>query len=93
MNALTISLAIWGVVVAAFVAIMLYRSYLSSHETDQLYLSEVTPTAGHQENDDVIRRATSIEPVTKAVGGAAILMTLIVAGLWVVQTMVAAHIL
>jgi hypothetical protein len=93
MNALSISLAIWGLVVAAFVALMVYRGYLSQHETDQLYLSETVPSAGHTENDEVIRRTESIEPICKGVGAAAVLMTLVVAGVWVLQTLSTAHVI
>lgn len=93
MNALTISLSIWGLVVAAFVVLMVYRGYLSQHETDQLFLSETAPSAGHQENDDIIRRTNSIEPICKGVGGAAILMTLVVVGVWVTQMLVTAHLI
>jgi hypothetical protein len=93
MNALTISLSIWGLVIAAFVVLMVYRGYLSQHETDQLFLSEAVPSAGHQENDDIIRRTNSIEPLCKGVGGAAILMTLVVAGIWLTQMLSTAHLI
>jgi choline-glycine betaine transporter len=93
MNALTISLAIWGLIVAAFVVLMVYRGYLSQHETDQLYLSETVPSAGHAENDEFIRRTVSIEPICKGVGAAAILMTLVVAGVWVTQMLGTAHVI
>jgi hypothetical protein len=93
MNALTISLSVWGLVVAAFVALMVYRGYLSQHETDQLFLSETAPSATHQENDDIIRRSNSIEPICRGVGGAAILMTLVVVGVWLSQMLSTAHLL
>jgi len=93
MNALTISLSVWGLVVAAFVVLMIYRGYLSQHETDQLFLSETAPSAVHQEHDEIARRATSIEPICKGIGGAAVLMTLVVAGIWLAQTLSSAHVL
>ncbi len=93
MNALTISLAIWGLVVAAFVVLMVYRGYLSQHETDQLFLSETAPSSVHQENDEIIRRSNSIEPICKGVGGVAILMTLVVVGVWLSQMLSTAHVI
>jgi hypothetical protein len=93
MNALTISLSLWGLAVTAFVALMVYRGYLSQHETDQLFLSEAVPSAGHQENDEIIRRTNSIEPICRGVGGAAILMTLVVAGVWLSERLAATHLL
>jgi len=93
MNALTISLSIWGLVVTAFVVLMIYRGYLSQHETDQLFLSETVPSSMHQENDEIIRRTNTIEPLCKGVGGAAVLMTLVVVGIWLTQTLITAHVL
>jgi len=93
MNALTISLSIWGIVVTAFVVLMVYRGYLSQHETDQLFLSETAPSSVHMENDEVIRRTNSIEPLCRGVGGAAILMTLVVAGIWLTQMLATAHVI
>jgi len=76
---------IWGVVVAAFVALMIYRAQLVQNETDQLFLSESEPSPMHQENDDIIRRADKLQPVVKGVGGAAALATFLVIGMWLVQ--------
>ncbi len=72
---------------------MVYRGYLSQHETDQLFLSETAPSAGHQENDDIIRRSNSIEPICKGVGGVAVLMTLVVVGVWLTERLATAHLL
>jgi len=76
---------IWGVVVAAFVALMIYRAQLVQNETDQLFLSENEPSAIHQENDEIIRRADKLQPVVKGVGGAAALATFLVMGMWLMQ--------
>jgi hypothetical protein len=72
---------------------MVYRGYLSQHETDQLFLSEPAPSPGHQENDEIIRRTNSIEPICRGVGGAAILMTLVVAGVWLSEMLAATHLI
>jgi hypothetical protein len=93
MNALTITAILWGISVAAYVALTMYRSYLSQHETDQLYLSEATPSAGHIENDEFIRKSISIEPLCRGVAGAAILMTLVTAGVWLTHMLSAAKII
>ncbi len=85
MNTLTVMVGIWGMVVAAFVALMIYRSQLVQNETDQLFLSEDEPSSTHQENDDIIRRADKLQPVVKGVGGAAALATFLVIGVWLVQ--------
>ncbi len=93
MNALTISLSVWGLCVAAFVALSIYRGYLSQHETDQLFLSEATPSHTHQENDEIVRRTNSLEPVFRGVAGVSVLMTLVVAGIWLAQTLSSLHLI
>jgi hypothetical protein len=85
MNLLTVSVAVWLVVVATLVVLMIYRSQLVQNETDQLFLSEAEPSSTHQENDDIIRRADKLQPVVKGVGGVAALATFLVIGVWLVQ--------
>ncbi len=85
MNTLTIMVGVWALAVAAFLALMIYRSRLIQNETDQLFLSEDEPSATHQENDDIIRRADKLQPVVKGVGGVAALVTVLLAGIWLVQ--------
>jgi hypothetical protein len=82
---LAVMIAIWGLIVIAFMALMVYRAHLTQYETDQLFLNETVPTHMHQENDDIIRRLDHIGPACKAVGAAAIVMTLAVIGVWAVQ--------
>lgn len=87
MTALSLLLAIWGVVVAAFVCVMIYRGNLTQHETDQLFLSESSFESVHEENDDVIRRINKIQPVCKGLGGVAALLTLAIIGTYVVNVL------
>jgi flagellar biogenesis protein FliO len=39
----------------------------------------------HQENDAIVRRAKIIQPICTGVGSLTLLMTLAIAGMWVVQ--------
>jgi hypothetical protein len=88
MNAFTISMIVWGFVAAAFIGLMIYRSFLGQRETDQLFLSEAAlPT--HIESEEVHRKVESIEPVCRGVGLATGLMTLLVIGMWVSHILLA----
>ena len=93
MNAFTISVVIWGCISAAFVALMIYRGYLAQHESDHLYLSEEAPSADHLENESFIRRDESIQPLLRGVGGAAILMTVVVVVLWFSKMLSVSHLI
>jgi glycerol uptake facilitator-like aquaporin len=82
---LYVMIAIWGLIVTAFVALMVYRGHLTQYETDQLFLSEAAPSTTHQENDAIIRRVNHLQPFVKLVGGACVLMTILIIGVWIAQ--------
>lgn len=85
MNTLSVIAVIWGIFVTAFVGLMVYRGQLTTHETDQLFLSESALPTAQQENDDIIRRVNFIQPFCTGVGGAAAFFTVLVFGVWVAQ--------
>jgi hypothetical protein len=91
MNTLSVMAAIWGILVTAFVGLMVYRGHLTQHETDQLFLSENAPLTAQEENDAIIRRVNFIQPICKGVGGAAALASVLVVGVWVAQIVAKAH--
>jgi hypothetical protein len=80
-------LSIWGVIVVAFIALMIYRGHLTQYETDQLFLNETVPSHVHEENDAIIRRVKVIQPICTGVGSLAVLMTLAIMGVWLAQAM------
>jgi hypothetical protein len=87
MDTLSILTVLWAVIVVAFIALMIYRANLANHETDQLFLNETTPSSSHLENDDVVRRLNQVAPLCKGFGGAAIILSLVVAGMWIAHTL------
>jgi len=86
-------IGLWAVVVTAFIILSIYRAQLSQQETDQLFLSEDQPSFVHQEQDEIIRRVGMIQPLYRGVGGAAALLTFLVIGTWVAQTLSNAQLL
>jgi hypothetical protein len=80
-------LSIWGVIVVAFIALMVYRGHLTQYETDQLFLNETAPSHVHEENDAIIRRVQMIQPICTGVGSLAALMTVAIIGVWLAQAM------
>jgi len=85
MNALPVMVIAWGVVVASFICLMIYRGHLSRQETDQLFLSENTPDFEREENESVLRRVRFIQPLCNGVGGVAALLTVTLVGIYVVR--------
>ena len=82
---------IWGIFVTAFVGLMVYRGHLTTHETDQLFLSESALPHAQLENDEIIRRVNFIQPFCTGVGGAAALITVLVFGVWVAELVAKSH--
>jgi hypothetical protein len=85
METLPVMFIAWGVVVAAFICLMIYRGHLGNHETDQLFLSENTPEFEREEQESVQRRVRFIQPVCNGLGGVAALLTVALVGIYVVR--------
>ncbi|MGI4828425.1 MAG: hypothetical protein ACRYFU_09590 [Janthinobacterium lividum] len=81
-------LLIWAVVSAALVAVMVYRATLTQHETDQLFLNdETTRCLNHQEHDRILARVDRIRPVYQGLCGVTLLMSVLIAGIYVAQVL------
>lgn len=76
----------WAAVSAALVAVMVYRATLTQHETDQLFLGdEETLCAQHVEHDRILKRVDRIRPVCQGLTGATVLMSVLIAGIYVAE--------
>jgi hypothetical protein len=93
MDTLTIMIAVWGIVVAGFLAVTIYRTQIEQNETEQLYLAETEPSLTHKENDEIVRRVDRLQPIQRGMGGAAALATVLVIGVWAAQQLAKAHLL
>ena len=89
MHVLPILLVLWGVSVIGFMAVMIYRATLTQHETDQLFLSDEgnRVSAEHQEHDAIVARVDKLRPYYQGLGGLAVLMTVLVVGVYIFQLM------
>ncbi len=76
----------WAIVSAALVAVMVYRATLTQHETDQLFLGdEDSLSASHVEHERILARVNRIRPLYQSLTGATILMSALIAGIYVVE--------
>ena len=87
MHVLPILIVLWGASVIGFIAVMIYRATLTQHETDQLFLSDDSAhvSAGHQEHDEIVARVDKLRPYYQGLGGAAVLMTVLVVGVYIIE--------
>ncbi|HEY4009007.1 MAG TPA: hypothetical protein VGM11_02565 [Acidobacteriaceae bacterium] len=93
MHVLPILIALWGASVIGFIAVMIYRATLTQHETDQLFLGDdgTNVSMNHKEHDDIVARVEKLRPYYQGLGGAAVLMTVLVVGVYIVQLLPSMH--
>lgn len=81
-STLEMLLIVWGVLTALLLILLIYRSTLSIHEEDQLYLDEAEAHMQKEQDEIHARMARIIWPM-RVLGGASGLLILMIAALWV----------
>jgi hypothetical protein len=89
MHVLPILTLLWGAAVIGFIAVMIYRATLTQHETDQLFLGDDSAhvSMNHKEHDEIVARVDKLRPYYQGLGGAAVLMTVLVVGVYIIQVL------
>jgi hypothetical protein len=86
MSVLTGLLVIWGIVTAALIVLLIYRSTISMQEDDQLFLGESTSPM-QQEQELVISRLNRLQLPLRLTGAASGFLILLIFGMWLWQGM------
>ena len=81
-------IVIWSVLTAVLVVLLIYRSTLTMHEDDQLFLGE---SEAHLEQEQValMQKVNRLTPYVRLLGASSVLLILIMAGIMVYQGMTA----
>jgi hypothetical protein len=77
---------VWAVVTVALIIVLIYRSTLSMHEDDQLFLDDSTSNL-RAEQEQVISRMNKVAPWVRILGAASGLLILVIAGMAIWQRM------
>jgi len=85
MNVLTVTFVIWAAVLAAFIALMIYRSQLNNHEADQLFLTDNPAEIQVEEHNRIMRLLNRIEPLCTGLGSAAAIASALLVGVYVAE--------
>ncbi|HEV8524882.1 MAG TPA: hypothetical protein VGQ71_10315 [Terriglobales bacterium] len=84
MSPLTMLLIAWAGITAVLIILLIYRSTLTIHEDDQLFLTE---SESHMEREqrELLVKINKLQPVVRVFGVASGLLIVVIAGLWVWQ--------
>lgn len=84
MSQITMLLIAWGVVTAILIILLIYRSTLSMHEDDQLFLDD-SSTNMRIEQEQLQLKMKKLTPFVRILGGLSGLLIVVVGAMWVVQ--------
>ena len=77
-------LIVWGVLTTILIVLLIYRSTLTMHEDDQLFLDE---SESHMEREQIelMQKVNKVTPFVKWLGAASGVLILVIAGLAIYQ--------
>ena len=84
MSMMMMLLTVWGVLTAALVLLLIYRSTLTLHEDDQLFLDDASANL-RREQEELQLRMKRVTPYVRILGTASGLLILFIAGMAVWQ--------
>ncbi len=82
MSPLAILAIVWGVVTAVLVVLLIYRSTLTMHEADQLFLDEAESHM-QKEQTELLEKMHKLQPMVRLFGAASGFLILVMAGYFV----------
>jgi len=77
-------LSVWGALTAILIILLIYRSTLTMHEDDQLFLNE-SDTHMQVEQTEILTKVNRITPLVKVLGAVSGVMILVIAGMFIYQ--------
>ena len=81
---MTWPLVLWGVLTTVLIILLIYRSTLTMHEDDQLFLGE---SESHMEKEQIelMHKLNKVTPIVKWLGAVSGVLILVIAGMWIYQ--------
>ncbi len=84
MSTLTMLLIVWGVLTVVLVLLLIYRSTLSMHQDEQLFLDDSSKNL-REEQEQVQARMKKVTPWVRVLGAASGVLIIVIAGIAVWQ--------
>ncbi len=88
MSMLVVLLIIWGVLTTILIVLLIYRSTLTMHEDEQLFLDESSSHMA-QEQHELVKKVDKLNPLIRIFGASSGVLILVIAGIWVYQSLTA----
>jgi uncharacterized membrane protein YjfL (UPF0719 family) len=84
MSLMTMLLVAWGVMTGVLILLLIYRSTLTMHEDDQLFLGE-SESHMQAEQTELMAKMNKITPLVRLFGALSVLLIVTIAGMAVWQ--------
>jgi hypothetical protein len=81
MEPMSLLMTVWAVLTTVLVILLIYRSALSLHEDDQLFLDNAESHLA-REQKQLMMRMNQVRPLVNVLGASSGLLVLLMAGLW-----------
>ena len=81
MEPMSVLMTVWAVLTTVLVVLLIYRSALSMHEDDQLFLDSAESHL-EKEQQQLMVRMNRLRPFVNILGASSGLLVLLMAGLW-----------
>jgi hypothetical protein len=84
MSPMFVLLVAWGVLTGILIVLLIYKSTLTMHEDDSIFLND-TESQLQKEQTEVLSKMRKITPILKVLGALSGAMILVIAGLFIYQ--------
>ncbi|MGO8984479.1 MAG: hypothetical protein ACLPHI_12225 [Terriglobales bacterium] len=84
MSPMFVLLIAWGILTGVLIILLIYKSTLTMHEDDSIFLNE-TESQMHKDQIEVLAKMKKIGPIVKILGALSGAMILVIAGLFIYQ--------
>jgi hypothetical protein len=82
MSAVAGLLIAWGVLTGILILLLIYKSTLTMHEDDSIFLNE-SESQMEKDQAEIIKKMNKIKPIVKVLGALSGAMILLIAGLFI----------
>ena len=84
MSPMFMLLVAWGVLTGILIILLIYKSTLSMHEDDSIFLHD-TESQMHKDQTEVLAKMKKLTPIVKVLGALSGAMILVIAGMFIYQ--------